>query len=102
MMVTSGQALTLLTRNVRERTFGHVRPTKTQISLRIRAVWSESSLSTWKIFVSLGIKIPISEDSDQTALNANIVSIAWNIKAYFLKKKIKMLPVEIFTRYAKR
>ena len=38
MMVTSGQALTLLTRNVRERTFGHVRPTKTQISLRIRAV----------------------------------------------------------------
>ena len=31
-------------RNVRERTFGHVRPAKIQISLRIRADWSESSL----------------------------------------------------------
>ena len=27
-------------RNMRKRTFWHVRPTKTQISLRIRAVWS--------------------------------------------------------------
>ena len=26
--------------NVRKRTFGHVRPAKIQISLRIRAVWS--------------------------------------------------------------
>ena len=29
-----------VSRNVRKRTFWHVRPTKTQISLRIRAVWS--------------------------------------------------------------
>ena len=29
--------------NVRERIFGHVRPAKIQISLSIRAGWSESS-----------------------------------------------------------
>ena len=29
--------------NVRKCTFGHVRPARIQISLRIRAVWSESS-----------------------------------------------------------
>ena len=34
-----------MSRNVRKRTFGHVRPAKIQISLRIRAVWSESSLA---------------------------------------------------------
>ena len=34
---------------VRKRTFGHVRPAKIQISLRIRAVWSESSLGAFWI-----------------------------------------------------
>ena len=34
-----------MSRNVRRHTFWHVRPTKTKMSLRIRAVWSESSLS---------------------------------------------------------
>ena len=38
--------------DVRKRTFGHMRPTKTQISLRIRAVWSESSLPAWRNFAS--------------------------------------------------
>ena len=38
---------------VNVRTFGYVRPTKTQISLRIRAVWSESSLPAWRNFASL-------------------------------------------------
>ena len=36
-------------RNVRKRTFGHVHPAKIQISLRIRAVWSESSLGAFWI-----------------------------------------------------
>ena len=35
--------------NVRKRTFGHVRPVKTHIRLRIRAVWSESSLGAFWI-----------------------------------------------------
>ena len=40
---------------------------KTQISLRIRAVSSESFFSVWRNFVSIAIQNAPSEDSDQTA-----------------------------------
>ena len=43
-----------------------VRPAKTQISLGIRPVWSESSLSAWKNLGSLATHWVHSEDSDQT------------------------------------
>ena len=43
-----------------------VRPAKTQISLGIRPVWSESSLSAWRKLGSLAIHSAHSEDSDQT------------------------------------
>ena len=43
-----------------------VRPAKTQISLGIRPVWSESSLSTWRKLGSLATHQAHSEDSDQT------------------------------------
>ena len=36
-------------RNVRKRIYDQVRPVKTKIRLRIRAVWSESSLSAFWI-----------------------------------------------------
>ena len=39
--------------------FRHVLPTQTQISLRIPAVWSESSLSAWRDFASLASKMRI-------------------------------------------
>ena len=39
---------------------------KAQISLGIRLVWSESSLSTWRIIGSLATHWAHSEDSDQT------------------------------------
>ena len=42
-----------------------VRPVKTQISLGIRPVWSESSLSAWRKLVSLSIHWAHSKDSDQ-------------------------------------
>ena len=60
---------------VRKRTFWYVRPTKTQISLRIRAVWSESSLSAWRNFASLAIQKAPSEDSDQTARMRRLIRI---------------------------
>ena len=44
----------------------HVRPVKTQISLGIRLVWWESSLSAWRKLGSLAIHWAHSEDSDQT------------------------------------
>ena len=43
-----------------------VRPAKTQISLGIRPVWSESSLSAWRSIGSLATHWVHSEDSDQT------------------------------------
>ena len=42
-----------------------VRPAKTQISLGIRPVWSESSLSAWRNPGSLATHWAHSEDSDQ-------------------------------------
>ena len=49
--------------------------TETQISLRIRAVWSESSLSAWRNFASLAIQAAPSEDSDQTARMRMLIGI---------------------------
>ena len=43
-----------------------VRPAKTQISLGIRPVWSESSLSAWRNLGSLATHWAHSKDSDQT------------------------------------
>ena len=43
-----------------------VRPTKTQISLGIRPVWSESSLSAWRSIGSLATHRAHSVDSDQS------------------------------------
>ena len=43
-----------------------VRPAKTQISLGIRPVWSESSLSAWRKLGSLATHWAHSEGSDQT------------------------------------
>ena len=56
-----------LNRKVRKRNFWHVRPMKTQIRLRISAVWSEFSLSAWRNFAFLVIENVPTEDSDQTA-----------------------------------
>ena len=53
--------------NMVERTFWHVRPTKTQISLHIRAVCSKSSLSAWENIAPLAIQNAPSKDSSQTA-----------------------------------
>ena len=44
----------------------HVRPAKTPISLGIRPVWSESSLSPWRNIKSLATQWAHSEDSDQS------------------------------------
>ena len=43
-----------------------MRPPKTQMSLGIRPVWSESSLSAWRNLGSLATHWAHSEDSDQT------------------------------------
>ena len=51
----------------------HVRPAKTQISLGIRPVWSESSLSAWRKLGSLATHRAHSEDSDQTGRRPRLI-----------------------------
>ena len=48
-------------------TISHMHPAKPQISLRIRAVWSESLLTALRYFGSWAIHRTYSFDSDQTA-----------------------------------
>ena len=67
--------LQCMNRNMRKRTFWHVPITKTQINMRIPAIWSESSLSAWWNYASLAIKNVPSEDSDQPAWMRRLIWI---------------------------
>ena len=51
----------------------HVRPAKTQISLGICPVWSESLLSAWRNVGSLATHWVHSEDSDQTGRTPRLI-----------------------------
>ena len=53
----------------------NMRPTKTQIGLRIHAVRLESSLSAWRNFGPLAIKNMPTEDSDQTVWMCRVIWI---------------------------
>ena len=66
-----------LNRNIRKRTFGFVRPTKIQISLRIRAVWSESSLGAIWIANDAMFLHADNKGSDQTALMRRLIWVRW-------------------------
>ena len=59
---------------VRKSTFWHMLQTKTQISLRIRAVWLESSFFAWVNFASLAIQNAHRENSNQ---NARMLRLIW-------------------------
>ena len=59
-------ALYEMSRLMTKPTKWHVRRAKTQISLGIRPVWSESLLSAWRKLGSLATHWAQSEDSDQT------------------------------------
>ena len=56
-------------------TFRHVRPAKIQISLRIRAVWSESSLDAVWIAKDVKFLHVYTEDSGQTAWIGKLISV---------------------------
>ena len=58
-----------------------VRPAKTQISLGIRLVWPESSLSAWRKLGSLATHWAHSEDSDQTGRMPRLI---WVFAGYTL------------------
>ena len=64
-------------RNVRKRTFGHVRPVKIQISLRISAVWSESSLGAFRIAKDAKFLYADNEDWPYCAEAQADLSLRW-------------------------
>ena len=67
--------LNYMSHTVRKRTFWHVRPKKTQISLCNCAVWSEFPLSTRRHFAPLAIQNAHNEDSNQTAWMRRLIWI---------------------------
>ena len=73
-----------MSRNVRKCTFWHVRPEKIQISLRIRAVWSESSMGTLSIVMDAKLVRADNEDSDQTVDAQADLSLrcAYKVRSY--------------------
>ena len=61
-----------------------VRQEKTQISLGIRPVWSESSLSAWRKFGSLATHWAHSEDSDQTGRMPKLIWVLAGRTSHFV------------------
>ena len=55
-----------------------MRPAKTQISLRIRPVWSESSLSAWRSTEPLAYHWAHRKDSDQTGRMPRLIWVFLN------------------------
>ena len=67
-----------MSRNMTKQTKRHVRPAKTQISLGIHPVWSESSLSAWRNLGCWATQWVHNEDSDQTGWDTQAdLSLCW-------------------------
>ena len=64
-----------MNRNVRKRAFEYLRPATIQISLRIRAVWSESSQVRFMIAKDAKCFHVDNEDSDQTARKCKLIGL---------------------------
>ena len=62
----------------------HVCPAKTQISLGIRPVWSETSLSTWRKLGSLATNWAHREHSDQTGWIPRLIWVFAGCTYYFV------------------
>ena len=69
----------------------YVRPTKPQISLGIRPVWSESSLSVWWKVGPLATHWAHSEDSDQTGRMFRLMWVFAGRKANFVRFVMRWL-----------
>ena len=73
-----------LSRLMTKPTKWHVRPAKTQISLGIRPVWSESSLSAWRKIGSLATHWAHNEDSDQTGRMPRLIWVVAGRTCHFV------------------
>ena len=77
--------------NIRKRTLGHLRPAKIQINLRIRAVWSESSLVAFWIVKDAKFLHADNENSNHTARMRRLI---WVIVGHTCQK-IRFLPARL-------
>ena len=68
----------------------HVRPAKTQISLGIRPVWSEFSLSAWRKLGSLPTHWAHIEDYDQTGRMPKLIWVFAVRKDHFVGLVIRI------------
>ena len=75
IIINSMKTVCNVSRITTKSTIWHVRPAKTPISLGIRSVWSESSLSPWRNIKSLATHWAHSEDSDQTGHSPSLIRV---------------------------
>ena len=66
-------AIPYMNRNVKQRTYGHVRPAKIKISLGIRVISSESSLGAFRIAKFARLFHADNENSNQTARMRSLI-----------------------------
>ena len=66
-----------INRNFRKRTFGYMRPANVQFSLRIRAVWSESSLGAFWIVMDAKFLNADKDDWSDCAHAQTDLSLCW-------------------------
>ena len=67
-------------RNVRKRTFGRGRPVKIQMSLRIREVWSESSLGAFGIANETTFLYADNKDAEQIARMRRLIWVFYGAR----------------------
>ena len=79
----------------------HVRPVKTQISLGIRLVWSESSLSTWRKLGSLATYLAHSEDSGQAGRMPRLIWVFVGRTCHFVGFVMRRLILRNLTKALK-
>ena len=73
-----------MSRHMTKPTKWPVRTAKTRISLGIRPVWSEPSLSTWRNLGSLAIHWAHSKDSDQTGRMPRLIWVFAGCTGHFV------------------
>ena len=73
-----------------------MRPAKTQISLGIRPVWSESSLSAWRKLGSLATQWAHSKDSDQTRQMPRLIRVFAGCTVTLLVLSCCSLYIEVY------
>ena len=73
-----------------------MRPAKTQISLGISPVWSESSLSTWRNLEPLATHWVHSEDSDQTGRMPRLIWVFTGCTCHFVSFVMRRLIISVF------